>query len=604
MREDALSTNLVTPYGGKLVDLVVTGKERDLALQRAKRLPSVQISFRSVCDLELMAVGAFSPLDRFMGAKDYRAVLRGLRMADGTLMPVPVTLPAATVDGLEIGGELVLRGQKNEILAIMRLDQVFSWDLEEECRAVLGTTDSRHPLVSEMHTWGRHLLSGPLTVLNLPRHNDFPHLRKTPAGVRAALAAMGRRHVIAYQPRHPMHRAHEVLTKRATEEVDGSLLIQPVVGITAYSEAHHYTRVRCYRTLIDHYYDAGRTILNLLPLAVRMAGPRAGLWHGIINRNYGADHFITGRDPHGPGKDSDGKAFYASRDVQALFRAHEAEIGVRMIPHKEMVYLPGGNRYEESDSIVNAGAEYVRVSAAKVIEESLFRGARLPGWFTHPEVAEILEEANPPRSRQGFCIWLTGLPSSGKSTIAEILAPMLLASGRRVTVLDGDVVRTHLTKGLGFGKEDRITNILRVGFVASEVVRHEGVVICALISPYASARDRARSLVGAERFIEVFVDTPVTVCEVRDVKGMYSMAKNGAIKGFTGVDDAYEPPCSPELRISTMSMAPEESARMIMRLLEERGFLPREDRRPARKAVRKDLAPDGGSLKEAAEWTN
>ena len=573
MAEKEPAAKLVTPYGGRLVDLVVPAAGRDILLQKAKCLPSIQISFRSMCDLELLATGAFSPLDRFMGEKDYRSVLKDMRMTDGTLMPVPVTLPVDCPEGLKVGSEIVLRSPTNEMLAIMRLDEIFSWNLDEECTEVLGSTDSRHPLVSEMHTWGRHYVSGPVTVMNLPRHNDFQELRIPPAEVRAALEALGRENVVAYQPRHPMHRAHEALTKAAAGDVDGSLLLQPVVGITGFTDPDHYTRVRCYQTLIEHYYDPGRTLLNLIPLAVRMAGPRAGLWHGIINRNYGANHFIIGRDPHGPGMDSHGRAFYASRDVQELFSAHEAEIGVSMIPHKEMVYLSGGNRYEESGRVVHGSVEYLRVSATNVIEDSLFHGKRLPEWFTYPEVAQILFDAHPPKNRQGFCIWLTGLPSSGKSTIADVLAPLILSSGRRVTVLDGDVVRTHLTKGLGFSKADRITNILRVGFVASEVVRHEGVVICALISPYAQARDQARAMVGGERFIEVFVDTPVDVCEVRDVKGMFTMAKRGLIKGFTGVDDAYEPPCSPEVCVNTVAATPEESARQILEVLVRQGFL-------------------------------
>ena len=571
-------SQLISPYGGKLVDLLTTGDERHELLQRAKGLSSVQISTRSVCDLELMAQGAFSPLDRFMGERDYRTVLKDMRMANGTLMPIPITLPLDSIDGLEIGTEVVLRSPMNDMLAVMRLEEIFTWDHDAECRAVLGTTDSRHPLVSEMHAWGRYLLSGPLRVLNLPRHNDFLDIRRSPAEVRLLLEALNRANVIAYQPRHPMHRAHETLTKAAADDVGGSLLIQPVVGVTGYNDLKHYTRVRCYQALFNDYYDSEQALLNLLPLAVRMAGPRAGLWHGIINRNYGANHFIIGRDPHGPGSDSLGKPFYASRDVQELFRAHEAEIGLSMIPHREMVYLPGDNRYEESERVVNGSEEYIRVSATTVIEDSLFLGKRLPEWFTHPEVAQILYDAHPPKTRQGFCVWLTGLPSSGKSTIADILAPMLLSSGRRVTVLDGDVVRTHLTKGLGFSKEDRITNILRVGFVASEVVRHEGVAICALISPFASARDQVRAMVGAERFIEVFVDTPVDVCEVRDVKGMYTMAKRGKITGFTGVDDVYEPPRSPEVCIDTVATVPEASARQILEVLVHKGFLTFEEK--------------------------
>lgn len=573
MSENAKAVKTIAPYGGRLVNLIVRDVERRELFDRAKRLPSIQISARSVCDLELLATGAFSPLDRFMGEKDYRAVLRDMRLSDGTLFPIPLTLPVGAVGDLKIGSELALRSPTNEILAIMLLEEIYPWNLEDEASNVLNTTDSRHPLVSEMHTWGKYCLSGRLAVLGLPRHNDFREFRKTPAEVRAVLESMGRENVIAYQPRHPMHRAHEALTKAAAGEVDGALLIHPVVGITRHGDMDHFTRVRCYKTLIENHYERERTLLNLLPLAVRMAGPRAGLWHGIINRNYGVNHFIIGRDPHGPGKDSYGNAFYESRNVQQLFREHEQEIGVRLIPLKEMVYLPARDRFEESDHVESGPDPYIKVSGTRVIEESLFSGKPLPEWFTFPEVARTLSEANPPKSRQGFCVWLTGLPSSGKSTIADILAPLLMARGKRVTLLDGDVMRTHLTKGLGFGKEDRITNILRVGFVASEIVRHEGVVVCALISPYASARDQVRAMVGTDRFIEAFVDTPVEVCEVRDVKGMYAQAKRRAITGFTGVDDAYERPSSPDIRINTVDMAPEASAGEILRLLAEKGFL-------------------------------
>src|SRR5512139_1705074 len=314
---------LISPYGGRLVDLLAAGDERRELLQRAKGLASVQISPRSACDLELLATGAFSPLERFMGERDYRSVLRDTRMADGTLMPIPVTLPIDPPAGLEPGDDVVLRSPTNDILAVMRLEELYTWDRDAECMAVLGTTDSRHPLVSEMHGWGRMLASGPLKVVNLPRHHDFRGLRRTPAEVRMLLEALQRSDVVAYQPRHPMHRAHETLTKAAAAETGGSLLIQPVVGIAGYGDLEHYTRVRCYEALFDHYYDAGQALLNLIPLAVRMAGPRAGLWHGIINRNYGANHFIIGRDPHGPGKDSQGRSYYASRDVQDLFHDHE-----------------------------------------------------------------------------------------------------------------------------------------------------------------------------------------------------------------------------------------------------------------------------------------
>ena len=584
---------LIAPYGNRLTDLLVADQDRAAWREKALSLPSIQISPRTLCDLELLSVGAFSPLDRFMGEKDYHAVLKDMRLSDGTLFPNPLTLPVADKRGIKLGEEIVLRGPNYELLAIMRVDEIYDWSLKQEATAVLGTIDSGHPLVAEMHTWGRYYLSGPLSVLNVPLHYDFPDVRMTPAEARKRLLEMGRENVVVYQPRHPMHRFHEAMTKKAMDEVNGSLLIQPVVGMPKYGDRDHYTRVRCYKTLVEHHYDPDYALLSLIPLARRMAGPRAGLWHGIINRNYGANFFIVGRDPHYLGKDEHGKAWYDSAAVQKLYRDHEDEIGVQLIPIREMVYLPKDNTYEESAKIVAGNDKhYVRVAGTRIMEDSLFNGQTLPDWFTRPEVARILHEDNPPKTKRGFCIWLTGLPCSGKSTIAEVLAVMLMAKGKRVTFLDGDIVRTHLAKGLGFSKEDRTTNIVRVGFVASEVIRHEGVAICALISPFASARDNVRAMIGEDRFMEIFVDTPIEVCAQRDVKGLYAKAKKGEMKGFTGVDDAYEPPPTPELRINTANMTPEESAEMIIGELTQRGFLAQERlgdlRFPVNKATEKN----------------
>lgn len=564
---------LITPYGGTLINLLVQEEDRAACREKATFLPSIQISARSLCDLELLCCGAFSPVDRFMGEKDYTSVLKEMRLSEGTLFPVPLTLPVADRTGLEPGREIALRDPTNDMLAIMRIEELYAWDLEQEASAVLGTTDSRHPLVAEMHTWGKYYLSGPLTVFNLPRHHDFPDLRMTPAGVRTRLKEMGRENVIVYQPRDPMHRVHEALTKRAMNDIKGSLLIHPAVGTPKYGDQDHYTRVRCYQALVDHYYDPSNTVLGITPLVMRMAGPRSGLWHGIISRNYGANFFIAGTDLHCTKTDARG-AWYDSSEVLQCYRDHEDELGIRLIPIKEMVYFPQDDTYEEAANVLPGNAvPCVKVSETRIVEDSLFNGQALPEWFTRPEVARILHEESPPKTRQGFCLWLTGLPSSGKSTIADVLVPLLMARGKRVTFLDGDIVRTHLTKGLGFGKEDRIANIIRVGFVAAEVVRHEGVAVCALISPYTAARDQVRSMIGEDRFIEIFVDTPVEVCEVRDVKGMYAKAKRGEIKGFTGVDDAYEPPRTPELRIDAANMTPEESAKMVLNVLTEKGFL-------------------------------
>jgi sulfate adenylyltransferase len=546
--------------------------EREDLTHRASELSSLQLSARSLCDLELLSTGAFSPLDRFMGKADYMRVIHEMRLQSGTLFPIPITLPATDVARIRAGEQIALRSPKNDLLAIMRVDDIFQWSPQEEARLVLRTEDPRHPLVSEMSSWGRYYLSGPLKVLNLPIHYDFTELRNTPGQVRAALTKLGSSNVVAFQTRNPMHRAHEELTKRAAAKIGGSLLIHPVVGITKPGDVDHYTRVRAYKILVDRYYDKAKTILSLLPLAMRMAGPREALWHAIIRRNHGANHFIVGRDHAGPGKDSAGRPFYGKYDAQDLLQKYEPEIGVKMMHFSEIVYLPEEDRYDEQPRVRN-GARVVTLSGTQVRDDYLSTGKRLPEWFTRPETAAILSTISLPRHQQGFCLWFTGLSGAGKSTIAEILAILLMEHGRQVTVLDGDVVRTNLSKGLGFSKEDRDTNILRIGFVAAEIVRHHGVVICAAVSPYRAARNESRTLIGEDRFIEVFVDTPIELCEQRDIKGMYAKARRGEIKGFTGIDDPYEEPLKPEIRIDTASCPPEANARQIVRYLIERGFL-------------------------------
>jgi sulfate adenylyltransferase len=564
---------LILPYGGRLVDLVVPpGTERDELLARATRLPSYQLSPRALCDLELLATGAFSPLDRFMGERDHDGVVREMRLADGTLFPMPIPLPVPDDLGVEPGQDLVLRSPQNHPLAIMTVTEVFPWNREVVAERVFGTTDPRHPLVAEMASWGGRLISGPLAVLSLPQHHDFVALRRTPVEVRRRLRQSGSPNVVAFQTRNPIHRAHEELTKRAAQQVGGALLIHPVVGLTKPGDVDHYTRVRAYRALVERYYDPARTVLSLLPLAMRMAGPREALWHAIIRRNYGANFFIVGRDHAGPGRDSQGRPFYGPYDAQALVRAHEAETGVRVVPFRELVYLPDEDRYEEAD-LVPAGTRVASISGTQVRDEYLGRGRPLPAWFTRPETAAILAQLYPPAHERGFCVWLTGLSGAGKSTVAEVLVTLLMEHGRRVTVLDGDVVRTHLSKGLGFSREDRDANILRIGFVAAEIVRHHGAVICAAVSPYRATRDRVRGMVGEQAFVEVFVDTPLEVCEQRDAKGMYAKARRGEIRGFTGIDDPYEPPLDPTLRLTTTDCAPEDNARRIVEHLVKAGFL-------------------------------
>lgn len=570
--EHARISNLITPYGGELVDLVIPQEEIPDAKCYANTLPSVQLSERSVCDLEMLAVGAFSPLNKFMGREDHARCVEEMRLTSGHLCPIPITLPVHPNDAIQLDRDIALRNSKNELLAIMTIEEVHEWDKDTTCRMVLGTTDASHPLVSEIQSWGPLHISGKLRVLTLPRHYDFTEHRLTPRETRMRLEEFGFKNVVAFQTRNPLHRVHEELTKRAIKELDGVLLLQPVVGMTKPGDVDHYTRVRTYRALASQYYQQDRILLSLLPLAMRMAGPREALWHAVIRRNYGANYFIIGRDHASPGADSLGRPFYEPYEAQGLVERFKGELGVDVVPFAEFVYLPEESRYEEVSKIPPS-SHTVTLSGTQVREEYLKLGKPLPSWFTRPEVAEVLHASYPPRHRQGICIWFTGLSGAGKSTTADVLTVLLLEHGRHVTVLDGDVVRTHLSKGLGFSKEDRDTNILRIGYVSAEIVRHGGTVLCAAVSPYRSTRNAVRNMVGDTHFIEVYVQTPLEICEQRDTKGMYAKARRGEIKCFTGIDDAYEPPLSPEITLDTVRHTPQENARMILNHLIEKGFI-------------------------------
>ena len=563
---------LISPYGGQLVNLLADQDEQDELVKKAGTLPSIQLSIRSQCDLELLATGAFSPLTSFMNEADYQSVLENMRLENGTLFPIPITLPINDDVEVEVGDEVALRSAKFELLAVMNVEEIYNWDLETEAEAVAGTNDTSHPLVAEMHSWGKRYISGSLKVINLPKNPDFKELRLTPAMVREKLTKLGNKNVVAFQTRNPMHRAHEELTKRAAEAIGGTLLLQPVVGKTKPGDVNHYTRVRCYKALFENYYDKESTVLSLLPLAMRMAGPREALWHAIIRRNFGANNFIIGRDHASPGKASDGTPFYGAYDAQELVEKHSEEIGVGLHLSSEVVYLPDEDRFEEVDKI-DGNQKTLFISGTQVRDDYLNKGKLLPEWYSRKEVAEILANMYPPKSKQGFCIWFTGLSGAGKSTIAEVLIELLAANGRQISTLDGDVVRTHLTKGLGFSKEDRDTNIRRIGFVASEIVKHNGAVMCAAISPYQSTRDEILNMIGDDKFILVYINTSLEVCEQRDTKGLYAKARRNEIKGFTGIDDPYEIPANPDLTLDTIAASPDENAQAIIDHLIEKGFI-------------------------------
>lgn len=541
----------------------------------AQEFPSLTLDERALCDLELLAVGGFSPLTGFLGKADYQRVLGEQRLADGTLWPLPVVLPVDPAKGVAEGKPLALRDVYGNLLAFLHVEEIYPVEKEAEAAQAYGSTDAKHPAVAYLSRIPDHYAAGKLEVIRVPPHYDFSELRRTPAELREHFAQLGWSKVVAFQTRNPLHRAHEELTKRAAEQIGGGLLIHPVVGVTKPGDVDHYTRVRCYRALVDNYYEPGSVVLSLLPLAMRMAGPREVLLHAIIRRNYGCTHLIVGRDHAGPGKDSTGKPFYDPYAAQQAMETHGPEIGMGMVDFKQMVYLPDENRYSPVDEVPE-GVKTADISGTQVRDDYLAKGLQLPEWFSRPAVAEILNETNPPRFRQGLTIWFTGLSGSGKSTVAQALVERLAEYGRNCSLLDGDEIRTHLSKGLGFSKEDRDTNIRRVGYVAGLVNQHGGTVLCSVISPYRAVRDEARKM-SRGNFVEVYCDTPLDVCEQRDVKGLYAKARTavaeGKPMGFTGVDDPYEPPANPEVTLDTSKQSVQECVEHIVAKLLEQGYV-------------------------------
>ncbi len=567
----ASKPTLNPPYGGTLVNLIVDDARAAAMKATAKDHASITLDERGLCDLELLAVGAFSPLRGFMGQADYQRVVAEMRLADGTLWPLPVTLPVTPGAGVEVGKTLALRDVYGNLLAFMHIAELYEYDKEHEAKHAYGSTDAKHPSVAHLGRQASHYAAGRLEVIRTPPHYDFVDLRRTPAELRAHFESLGWSKIVAFQTRNPLHRAHEELTKRAAEQIGGGLLIHPVVGVTKPGDVDHFTRVRCYRALVDNYYEPGSVVLSLLPLAMRMAGPREALLHAIIRRNHGCTDFIVGRDHAGPGKDSTGKPFYGPYEAQEYMAKYKDEIGMGMVDFKQMVYLPDEDRYSPVDS-VPPGVRTADISGTQVRDDYLAKGIPLPEWFSRPAVAAILGETNPPKFRQGMTIWFTGLSGSGKSTVAHGLVERLAEYGRNVSVLDGDEIRTHLSKGLGFSKEDRDANIHRVGYVAGLVAQHGGTTLCAVISPYRAPRDQARKS-SQGNFVEIYCDTPIEVCESRDVKGLYAKARAGEIKGFTGVDDPYEAPLNPEVTLDTSKLGVEACVDKIIEKLLELGYI-------------------------------
>ena len=569
-KEEPMLANL-----SPIPELYVSHESTQKLKVEAADLISWDLTPRQICDLELLMNGGFNPLKGFLSEADYNSVVETMRLEDGSLWPMPITLDVgeAFAEKLNIGQDIALRDQEGVILATMTVTDRWMPDKAKEAKLVFGADDLAHPAVNYLHnTAGAVYLGGPVVGIQQPIHYDFRARRDTPNELRAYFRKLGWRKVVAFQTRNPLHRAHQELTFRAAKEAQANLMIHPVVGMTKPGDIDHFTRVRCYEAVLDKY-PAATTTMSLLNLAMRMAGPREAVWHGLIRKNHGCTHFIVGRDHAGPGKNSVGEEFYGPYDAQDLFRTYQEEMGIEMMDFKHMVYVQERAQYEPADEI-EEGVTVLNISGTE-LRRRLSEGLEIPEWFSFPEVVAELRKTRPPRSKQGFTVFFTGFSGSGKSTIANALMVKLMEmGGRPVTLLDGDIVRKNLSSELGFSKEHRDLNIRRIGYVASEITKNGGIAICAPIAPYASTRRAVREDVeqfGA--FAEVHVATSIEECERRDRKGLYKLAREGKIKEFTGISDPYDVPENPELRVETENVDVDHCAHQVLLKLESMGLI-------------------------------
>ncbi len=534
------------------------------------------LSDRQLCDCEMLLDYSFFPLDRFMNQNDYDRVLKEMRLSTGELFPLPITLDVDQefARKVKVGERIILREKEGFKVAKMTIASIWEPNFDLEAKLVYGTLDQSHPAVNYLFSFSnKFYIGGKIEKISMPNHYDYRDLRLNPRDVKKIFKNRGWDKVVAFQTRNPLHRAHIEMTLKSMKSLNAKLFLHPVVGMTKPGDVDHYTRVRCYRHVIERY-PKDSALLALLPLAMRMGGPREALLHAIVRANYGCTHIIIGRDHAGPGNDNKGNPFYGPYDAQELLNEYKKEIGIEIVPFQFMVYTPSDGEYKPIESLGDKD-EYLTISGTE-LRGILDRGESIPEWFTYPEVANELKKSRPPFDKRGLTIFFTGLSGSGKSTIANGLLIKFLEEGSRpVTLLDGDIVRTHLSSELGFSKQHRSLNVQRIGFVASEITKNGGIAICAPIAPYSKDRKVNRDLISkVGSFIEVFVNTSLEKCEERDSKGLYKLAREGKIKEFTGISDPYEKPKNPEITINSDGRkSPEELVDYIYGRLTQMGYI-------------------------------
>ena len=569
-----MSNTIIKPHGGKLCSPMLNKKYLGEVNNDILHLKSWTLTDRQLCDIELILNGGFSPLDGFMNQDDYNSVCEKSRLKNNLLWPIPITLDISNslADKLDANEKIVLRDKEGFAIALLTVNDLWHPDKDKEAHHIYKTTDTYHPgvnvLLNDTHPT---YVGGSIKGIHNPKHYDYPELRHTPFQLREFFNKSGWSNIIAFQTRNPMHRAHVELTKRALNENNAKLLIHPAVGLTKPGDVNHYTRVRCYKNIMNKY-DNDMTALSLLPLAMRMAGPREALWHTIIRKNYGCNYFIVGRDHASPGLNRKNKPFYGPYDAQKILNEYSKELEMNIVPFKQLVYVKEKKSFMGVDE-VPSDCTALTVSGTE-LRDMLDKGKKIPKWFSYPEVVEELQKQRPALSKRGFTIFFTGLSGSGKSTLANGLLVKLLEDGRRpATLLDGDIVRTNLSSELGFSKEHRSINVRRIGFVASEITKNGGIAICAPIAPYRLDRQFNREMIDPlGGYIEVFVNTPLEICEQRDVKGLYAKARKGLLKQFTGIDDPYEKPKNAEIVIDSSNENPEVLVDQILDQIHKMGY--------------------------------
>ena len=574
-------TEFISALGGELVDLMLDSESTEQLKHESGDFPSITLSQRQLCDLELLTNGAFSPLTGFMGEKDYNSVVECSRLADGTLWPIPVVIdvPDEFADSLKVGQKVALRDGEGFMPAVMTVEDIWKADKQKEAEYVYGTASKDHPGVQYLHEKVNNVyIGGRVEGVQLSVHHDFESLWDSPRELRTLFNRMGWRRVVVFQTSKPIHRVQRDIILQAAKDIQGHVLLHPAVGMTRPGDIQYYARVHCYQA-IQKYFPHNLSMLSLLPLAMRMAGPREALWHVLIHQNFGCSHMIIGpKHAYPPSIEKTEVKFYSRDEARNFVLEYKDELQIKIIPVETMHYVPEKKKNVPLSHIEEKSLEYIEYSDVK-LKQDLINNREIPDWFSFPEVVSHLCKVYPPRSQQGFTLFFTGLSGAGKSTLAKIVYAKLVESGGRpVTLLDGDIVRLNLSSELGFSKRHRDLNVKRIGFVASEITKNRGIAICAPIAPYTSTRRAVRELIEQHgAFIEIHVSTPLETCESRDRKGLYAKARQGLIPEFTGISDPYEVPVDAEIKIDTSDYSAMEAAQEIYLYLLKEGFLDKAD---------------------------